>query len=316
MEHIKTFLDTSTIHGLSWISSSTRWPRLFWTLVVIGGFTGAGYIIYTSWYNWEQSPIKTTTETLPISELKFPNITVCPAKRPYLHLNEDFKDSEKINVPLNIRKELVDYAIETIQDAFFNETMKNLSKVEEIDRYYNWYNGYTDIRYPYMDKSHNRLVYNIHTEAMSGNVSIQNLGNKFDSDKVDGNIKIDVQVTAPDSVRHDDSVTLMFSLDKLSIKDFGKKEEMIFELIPIDADLTHFHKNYTDKSTRFSLILTRKLSKEDISNIELDTMPGFRLTWNYDQLVGPGLNEYSSFSNTKNFVRYLLVTFLFWVSML
>ena len=74
MEHVKEFLDNSTIHGLSFISSTRRFSRLFWILIVIGGFSGAGYIIYTSFYNWGQSPITTTIETLPISELTLPNV--------------------------------------------------------------------------------------------------------------------------------------------------------------------------------------------------------------------------------------------------
>ena len=80
MDHVKEFLDNSTIHGLSFISSTRRWSRLFWILVVIGGFSGAGYMIYTSFHNWGQSPISTTIETLPISELTLPNVTVCPPK--------------------------------------------------------------------------------------------------------------------------------------------------------------------------------------------------------------------------------------------
>jgi len=78
MEHIKAFLDTSTIHGLSWISVSRKWSRLFWIMVVFGGFVGAGTLIYNSFHNWYQSPITTTIETLPISEITFPNVTVCP----------------------------------------------------------------------------------------------------------------------------------------------------------------------------------------------------------------------------------------------
>ena len=65
MDNIKTFFDTSTIHGLSWISGTRRWSRLFWILIVAGGFSGAGYLIYTSFDNWEKSPISTTVETRP-----------------------------------------------------------------------------------------------------------------------------------------------------------------------------------------------------------------------------------------------------------
>ena len=38
MEQVKYFFDTSTIHGLSWISSTRRVARYFWILVVIASF--------------------------------------------------------------------------------------------------------------------------------------------------------------------------------------------------------------------------------------------------------------------------------------
>ena len=93
MEHIKTFFDTSTIHGLSWISSTRKWSRLFWILIVIGGFSGAGYLIYLSFDNWHQSPTSTTIETLSISKITFPNVTVCPPKNSVLNLNYDVVES-------------------------------------------------------------------------------------------------------------------------------------------------------------------------------------------------------------------------------
>ena len=74
MEHVKTFLDTSTIHGMSWISSNNRFARFFWILIVLGGFSWAGYMIHQSFYNWQQSPITTTLETLPITDITFPNV--------------------------------------------------------------------------------------------------------------------------------------------------------------------------------------------------------------------------------------------------
>ena len=49
MDIFKEFLESSTIHGVSYISRSPkRLISVIWILVVIGGFTGAGYIIYQS----------------------------------------------------------------------------------------------------------------------------------------------------------------------------------------------------------------------------------------------------------------------------
>ena len=116
MEHVKEFLDTSTIHGLSFLSSSRKWSRLFWILVVIGGFTGAGYMLYESFYNWGQSPITTTIETLPISELTLPNVTVCPPKYSLLNLNYDIVHSDEMKLDNDTRKELFDFALDVVQD--------------------------------------------------------------------------------------------------------------------------------------------------------------------------------------------------------
>ena len=114
MEHIKTFLDSSTIHGLSHISSTRKWFRLIWILIVIGGFSGAGYLIYESFHNWEQSPISTTIETLPISQITFPNVTVCPPKNLFLNLNYDILQAEKVNLDKDKRETLMEASVNLI----------------------------------------------------------------------------------------------------------------------------------------------------------------------------------------------------------
>ena len=96
MEHVKTFLKTSTIHGLYYISTTRKWSKFFWKLIVIGGFSGAGYLINWSFDNWSQSPISTTVETLPISRITFPNVTDGPPKILFLNLNYDIIKAEKI----------------------------------------------------------------------------------------------------------------------------------------------------------------------------------------------------------------------------
>ena len=83
MDGVRTFLESSTIHGLTYISSTKKWSRLFWVLVVLLGFIGAASLIHESFHSWTESPIKTTIETLPISQLNFPVVTVCPPKNTY-----------------------------------------------------------------------------------------------------------------------------------------------------------------------------------------------------------------------------------------
>ena len=135
MEQVKEFLDVSTIHGLSWISGTRNWSRYFWIVIVIGGFSGAGYLISTSFDNWKQSPISTTVETLSISKITFPNVTICPPKNLILNLNYDFQNSENVKLDNGTRKKLFDYALNVIQDELIKELMTNLSKVEDPDRF-------------------------------------------------------------------------------------------------------------------------------------------------------------------------------------
>ena len=89
MENVRNFLESSTIHGLAYIATGRKYVRLFWTLVVIAGFTGAGYMIHESFQSWNESPVKTTIETLPITELTLPKVTVCPPENTYTDLNYD-----------------------------------------------------------------------------------------------------------------------------------------------------------------------------------------------------------------------------------
>ena len=302
MEQVKEFLDTSTIHGLSWISSARRWSSLFWILVVIGGFSGAGFLIYESFDNWKKSPITTMIETLPISQITFPNVTVCPPKNSFLNLNYDIKQSENVKLDNKTRHELTDFALDVIQSEFYKEMIANLSKVEDPDRYYNWYHGYTEIGYPYQRTGYNQLWYIVFTSASAGNISTQYFGEKFNAIKVDGEIYISIYVYIPTSMKGDKN---MFYINKKTMKEVSDNDKLSMTGVgDIDADLTQWSKNITaPKSGYYKFVLDRRVSADDIKNLELDMMPGFRFTWNYDKQ-----EQWSKYSNnevTKQFVRYI-----------
>ena len=88
MDGIKEFLETSTIHGLTYISSSkSPLTKVFWIAVVIGGFLTAGFFIESSFDTWSSSPVATTIETLPIGRAKFPAVNVCPPEGTFTNMN-------------------------------------------------------------------------------------------------------------------------------------------------------------------------------------------------------------------------------------
>ena len=138
MKYFKIFLETSTIHGLVHISTNRRLLRLFWTCVVIIGFTISVTLIHQSFQDWNESPVTTTIETLPIAEITLPKVTVCPPKNTYTNLNYDLKITKDISLDNETRRELMFYAIELIQEQHYEDFMSNLTAVEEENRYYNW----------------------------------------------------------------------------------------------------------------------------------------------------------------------------------
>ena len=77
---------------------------------------GAGFLIKESFNSWSESPIKTTIETLPISKIKFPKVTVCPPKNTFTDLNYDMMMTEHITLTEEIRDEMFKYAVEVRSD--------------------------------------------------------------------------------------------------------------------------------------------------------------------------------------------------------
>ena len=135
MEGVRIFLDSSTIHGLTYISTTRKYARLFWILVVITGFVGASLLIKKSFDSWTESPVKTTIDTLPISEIKLPKVTVCPPKNTFTDLNYDLMMTENMTLTEEMRDEMFEYAINVINEDSFSQS--EFVKLEKKDRFYN-----------------------------------------------------------------------------------------------------------------------------------------------------------------------------------
>ena len=73
MNVFKDFLESSTIHGLSYISSSrSNLIKVFWATVVIVGFITASIQIRSSFMEWDTNPTVTTIATYPLANSTFP----------------------------------------------------------------------------------------------------------------------------------------------------------------------------------------------------------------------------------------------------
>ena len=317
MEGVRTFLESSTIHGLTHISTTQKYARLFWILVVISGFVGASLLIKESFDFWGESPIKTTVETLPIAEIRFPKVTVCPPKNTFTDLNYDLMMTENMTLTEDMRDEMFKYAVEVLIEDKLSQN--NWTKLHEEDRYYNWYHGYSRIQSPSYSRTKNP-EYDLHSEyylsssvdscATSGAVTTQYYGEQYQPELVERALEYKVSVNPPVSLRDNENVTLHFKLEKVSMiglsMDSEDKFDFDFDIEELnDADQTTLYKNFTPPGEERFLYLSRYVSSdEEVDQQKLEMMPGFRLSWWYSGVaeITPD-NGFKYYQHNKLFVR-------------
>ena len=310
MEEVRSFLEFSTIHGLANISTvKGKIVKIFWLLVVIGGFTGAGVMIYNSFKSWADSPVKTTIETLSITEITFPKVTVCPPKNTYTDLNYDLIMTENMTLDNDTRQELTNYALELLYDHLYDIMMRNLSKVEENNRYYNWYHGYTKIELPYYD-TWDIDTYYVYTAASSGSISTQFFGEQFDADKVETLLLYNVYVYPPASVRKNTNVMLHLDVEKVSLEDLSsgyKHRDRQYDRFYVQnsrVNTTQRSFNFTPPTSyNYKIKLDRDVLTADVKKQKQNFMPGFRYTWHYSGIDVEPWAKYINHPRTMAFIR-------------
>ena len=309
MNHIETFLESSTIHGLSNIQKEKRFSRLFWIIVVFSGFSGAVVLIYKSFKSWTESPITTTVETLPISDLTFPNVTVCPPKDTYTNLNFDLFIANNMTFTNDSRNELLTDALDLIYNYHFEQLMKNQSYVNESNRYLNWYHGISKIIPAFYSskRNFNQLINYVETTSTFGSISTQHFGEEFNVSKVLGYIFYYIDIYVPESARNLQNLSLYIMIDKNSIKSTGQDLLVLEEVGDLPGEISYFPHKFSPQELprgKNSLKLDRKITNTDIEQLNMKRMPGFKLSWFYSENIQQDL-KFSNDVETLSFVRYL-----------
>ena len=312
MENIKLFLNTSSINGLNHISNSSNISRVFWIFVVFVGFTASGILIHQSFESWKQSPISTTIESVPIAEITFPKVTVCPPKNTFTNLNYDLMRIENMTIENEIRNELSKFALELLNDHMFDEMMNKFRKIQDDQRYYNWYHGFYRISLPKVISWYDyEIDYSISTTAAYGSITTQYYGKQFDANKIDKSFKLSIDVNIPPSAQSNPNITLIFEVQKISLKDLSKgKEQFHFDLKKIKADVKKFSQNFTtpyNSINRIDISLERSVPEKETRRLKLNLMPGINITWYYTGGEVEPFAEYYDMvylsMNTREFVR-------------
>ena len=320
MEGLSAFMESSTIHGLTHISSSRKFVRLFWMLVVISGFIGSIVIIFQSFKAWDESPVKTTIETRSIKELNFPKVTVCPPKNTFTDLNFDLANVRGMILSNDTKKDLSNYAKELLYNDLYNSIKATLNILEDNDRYFNWYHGYTQLKLMKhvvqnsLSDTSPTSAYNIYTTASFGNISTQHFGKKFNANKVIRDIQIKIHVRPSYYDKDNPNITLHFELEKVELKALsltGMDEYTVdlkdsLNTYGSDMKKRFINTEYTPPASTTNptrgISLTRKVSIDDVRKQKLEEMPGFRFVWHYS---GIKVDSYDQFTylRTKSFKR-------------
>ena len=270
---MENFLEKSTIHGVGHISSNRNFARIFWSLVVISGFTGAGVLIYQSFQDWADNPVTTTIETIAMENndnIKFPKITVCPPKKTYTDLNYDLIMIENTTMNTDTRNELTTFASELLHDLLFKNIMKLFSKLEENNRYYNWYYGYTKMIPPDTNYDGYDINYVVYTASTSGSVTTQYINETFDAEMVESSIYYSVIIFPPYGTGYNNNVTLNLDIQIVPLENNNERFYVDYDLI--NHNIKAVHKNFSPP-----------LGKTNITNL-LGVLGKSFLTINYNKL--------------------------------
>ena len=295
MQEFKNYLESSTVHGLVYISRTKKLIRLFWIAVIIFGFTAAILLILESFQSWAESPVSTTIETMPITKLTFPKVTVCPPQNTYTDLNYDLMMLENMDLDNETRKMMSDYAMELLHENLYNAILTNMNKLEDDDRYFNWYHGLTDIEIPAPEDyfgPYRKLVYRLTTQATSGSISTQNFGSIFDAEKVDSDIQFRISMGAPPNVVNNATVrnvTFQIEIEKVVMKGLSDGYDKFFfhddkySDVPLFQDIIEVdNEELSIGIAPFEVFADRLTTMDIVRNIKMDEMPGFKIKWLWD----------------------------------
>ena len=303
MKDFKTFLESSTIHGLVHISTNRRLLRLFWIFVVFIGFMISGTLIYQSFQAWNESPVTTTIETLPIAEITLPKVTVCPPKNTFTNLNYDLKMTEGMSLDNETRRELIFYAIKLIQDQHYEDFMSNLTAIEEENRYYNWYHYYTQLFPQYWGRDYicstldgcgfngdYSLMYIVNTNVTNGSFSTYKYGESFETIEIKRNFKFNLGIQIPKERQVLQNATLYFEIEKNMLKGYDK---FIISSGGLSENLDSVPSPYiitinpADVFDKYIFMYERTISQSELIDISMSHMPGFRIRWYFSEDLVP-----------------------------
>ena len=140
---MEQFLESTTVHGFVYLNRrNTFCARIFWSCIILSGFSIAGYMIYNSLVDWYANQTITTLESIatPIQKVQFPTVTVCPHEHSppdNWSFLEKILNSIDLSDP-NLRNEIINPLMTKLQknlEKKYSENPANpvwLSNIDEV----------------------------------------------------------------------------------------------------------------------------------------------------------------------------------------
>ena len=291
MNGLKEFLESSTIHGLSYIAGNRRLVRLFWVSVIIAGFTGAVILIQQSFSSWADSPISTTIESLPISDLEFPNVTVCPPKNSFTSLNPDLLRSRNVNFDEEKRKEFSDSVLDALFGASLNSKYKEFIEYRQ-DKYIDWYTGTSSISFPWDFRTFgvSEKIYDVKTTRPSGSFSTPYFRKSFSDQNFEKYSTNELMIYVPADMNNNASQIIEIDMD------IGEEtfDTIKVEITTVENDKTDIKVEYIRQNERdYQIVLTplprsvclkysRTIYEDDYLTWKNKRHTGMTVSWRYE----------------------------------
>jgi hypothetical protein len=115
---------------------------------VFCGFVIAGYLINSSYSDWKNSPVATTTTTYAIAGLDFPPVTVCPPRGSHTALNYDLMNADNDSLTEQDREHLKEVVDDIITETSHQEYIKQIVATVNPENIKKTYEGVHNVPKP------------------------------------------------------------------------------------------------------------------------------------------------------------------------